>query len=291
MQKHAKNSKNLYETYFQPIPLSDEVSVFCDVGPTLLPAVDEFTHMHYHKCYEVGICLAGDGLVICNGEFFSVSPGDAIFVSPGVSHYSRSLDKDSPCLCRFAYIKSSSVEKLYTPPASCALAAVIKQSEHPETVADVKRLVDVCTSDKTEKYRAAAMRTALLLIDGESAARERDGFFLSAKNKDEYSASVAEYISLHYNEPITAKELAERYHLSESQLRRRFSLSYGCPPMAYRNALRAKIARELLLNTAISVKSIAEKLGFTDASDFARSFAKVYGISPTEMRKRERAER
>jgi AraC-like DNA-binding protein len=61
--------------------------------------------------------------------------------------------------------------------------------------------------------------------------------------------------------------------------------------MAYRNALRAKIARELLLNTAISVKGIAEKLGFTDASDFARSFAKVYGISPTEMRKRERTER
>lgn len=287
MQKHAKIGKNLYETYFQPIPLSDEVSVYCDKGPLLLPVADEFTHMHYHKCYEVGICLGGDGLVICNGEFFSVGEGDALFVPPGVSHYSRSLDKDSPCFCRFAYIKASSVEKLGTTPAFCTLPAVIKTSEHPETVSDVKRLVDVCISDQGEKYRAAAMRTALLLIEGESFARERDGIFLPAANKDECSASLAEYISLHYNEPITSGELAKRYHLSESQMRRRFSLSYGCPPMAYRNALRAKIARELLLNTALSVKSIAEKLGFSDASDFARSFAKVYGISPTEMRKRE----
>ena len=98
------------------------------------------------------------------------------------------------------------------------------------------------------------------------------------------ASQIAEYLSLHYCDSDSSKFLAEKCHLSESQLRRRFICAYGLPPIAYRNQLRCQIAAELLKRTSMTVLDISGRIGFNATSDFYRAFKKAYGTSPSGYR-------
>ena len=60
------------------------------------------------------------------------------------------------------------------------------------------------------------------------------------------------------------------------------------PPLAFRNALRGRVAAELLCRTEWSVGQIAEQVGYSTPSDFYRAFCQLYGMSPSEYRKKQR---
>jgi len=61
--------------------------------------------------------------------------------------------------------------------------------------------------------------------------------------------------------------------------------SLGVSPMKYVRGTRIKRAQELLLVTRQPVADIAEKVGFTNPSDFSRLFRKFVGVSPLQYRK------
>ena len=99
------------------------------------------------------------------------------------------------------------------------------------------------------------------------------------------AVSIAEHLSLFYHLSESCAELASACHLSESQLRRQFVRAYGISPIAYRNRLRCRIAKELLSNRQLTVSEITQRIGYRAVADFCRAFRKEYGLSPTEYRK------
>ena len=113
---------------------------------------------------------------------------------------------------------------------------------------------------------------------------------LPANLADPTIKNVAEYIALHYSDSFTSSDLASLCHLSESQLRRRFVAAYGNSPMAYRNSLRCRIAAELISRTELSIFEISSRVGYATTSDFFRAFVKYKGFSPSEYRRRKRAD-
>jgi transcriptional regulator GlxA family with amidase domain len=48
------------------------------------------------------------------------------------------------------------------------------------------------------------------------------------------------------------------------------------------NITRLKKAAELLLNTDLKIQQIASQTGFSSQAQFGRSFAKQFGMSPSE---------
>jgi hypothetical protein len=82
--------------------------------------------------------------------------------------------------------------------------------------------------------------------------------------------------------------------VSEQQLRRvpnydslrhRFKKVFGCPPREMRLRLRIEQAKNLLLETRLSIKEIATQSGYARQHEFTRMFHKQVGISPTEWRR------
>ncbi len=67
--------------------------------------------------------------------------------------------------------------------------------------------------------------------------------------------------------------------------RKRFSAEYGISPKAYRIARRLDKANVLLVHTGLSIKEIADSLGYPGASDFIRQYRKIRNVSPGEFRK------
>lgn len=96
--------------------------------------------------------------------------------------------------------------------------------------------------------------------------------------------AVLDYMMEHLAQPITTEELAELVYMQPTYFIKRFKASYGLPPIAYLGRLRLYKAMELLASTSHSMDRIAQEVGITDASYFARIFKKNCGVTPSEYR-------
>jgi AraC-like DNA-binding protein len=84
--------------------------------------------------------------------------------------------------------------------------------------------------------------------------------------------------------PHSVENLADRSGMSRSTFAKRFSDAYGSGPMEFLRQLRMNMAADLLHNTDLPVKLIAQKTGFQSRSAFTRSFERSYEMSPRAYR-------
>jgi transcriptional regulator GlxA family with amidase domain len=93
------------------------------------------------------------------------------------------------------------------------------------------------------------------------------------------------FIDENYWDKITMDELCEIANLSESQLCRLFQKHLNMRPMEYVFQIRVKSAKELLIQTDLSILEISQKVGYENPTYFSMLFRKNVGISPSEFRK------
>ena len=81
----------------------------------------------------------------------------------------------------------------------------------------------------------------------------------------------------------TSAEVAKQLYMSESTLRRRLA-SEGCRYQQLLDQVRFRLAREYLLGTDLPVADIGQLLGFSDTTNFRRSFRRWSGVQPSQFR-------
>ena len=117
-----------------------------------------------------------------------------------------------------------------------------------------------------------------------TAAREiemrKRGFEAGAEARI-YSACHTVYERL---ATVSVSELARECFLSEGRFSHLFKEHVGMSPMRYITEQRIKKARELLLETELSILEIAREVGIADQNYFSRMFKKYTKVSPTEYR-------
>lgn len=84
---------------------------------------------------------------------------------------------------------------------------------------------------------------------------------------------------------ITLDELAKITKLSISQFSLLFKRKTGKSPLDYLIQLRIQKACELLENTSLKIKDIANSIGYEDPYYFSRIFKKTVGSTPRDYRK------
>lgn len=105
------------------------------------------------------------------------------------------------------------------------------------------------------------------------------------ENLDRIGRAIS-YINKHYAQDMTLADCAALSNMSRHHFLRVFFQITGATPMEYRNNIRIEHARELLLDSDLSVEEIGFSLGFSSASYFSSAFKKKYGISPKQYRQK-----
>ena len=85
-------------------------------------------------------------------------------------------------------------------------------------------------------------------------------------------------------EPLSQKELASKANISLRQLERLFKKYISNTPNQYYLKLRLERAQNLLMQTSMSILSVALASGFTSSSHFSKCYKVQFGISPRETR-------
>lgn len=131
---------------------------------------------------------------------------------------------------------------------------------------------------KTEKFR---LKLELLLLD--IIFKDENNQKSDLKMKDIYLMAVKlmeENPSVNYK----TKDIAERFMISQSYLKKIFKKYANCGVRQYFNDIRVRIACAYLDNGK-SVKEVSMLLGFSDQNYFSTFFKRIKGISPVEFKK------
>lgn len=95
---------------------------------------------------------------------------------------------------------------------------------------------------------------------------------------------VLDYMVEHSHEDLHLVDLAEVAETSVFHFARTFNECVGMPPHQYLTKLRIERAKTMLLTQKRSAAQIATATGFSSATQFAKVFRRVVGLSPTEWK-------
>lgn len=93
-------------------------------------------------------------------------------------------------------------------------------------------------------------------------------------------------INLTWNKTENLEYYAEQSRISKFHLSRLFKAETGLTVIAYRNRIRLRHAEEMLTDSTASISEIAQECGYESPQYFCDAFKKVYGVSPSEYRKK-----
>lgn len=96
---------------------------------------------------------------------------------------------------------------------------------------------------------------------------------------------VADYLTEHMDERITLEAMAGMFYVSATQIKSSFRAVYGESVYAFIRAQKMQAAGVLLRGSDATVLEVAGRLGYDNASKFAKAFADVMGMTPTEYRR------
>lgn len=139
------------------------------------------------------------------------------------------------------------------------------------------------------EWRANRVNTAgrwLAAIQAEIARLDRGTAQTALRNRPRQDTvdALLDRIHLQPGAKLTLPWIATHLGVSQSQARRIFRSFAGAPPRRARTRARIEAAEELLACSDMTVKQIADRLGYCDAFAFSRHFKKHTGLSPAKHR-------
>ena len=95
---------------------------------------------------------------------------------------------------------------------------------------------------------------------------------------------IAGLMEANFEEPLTVRELANLAGLSLRQVQRMFQDALQTTPSKYYLQLRLRRARELILQSQMSITQISVSCGFQSICHFSKSYRALYGRTPRSER-------
>lgn len=199
-----------------------------------------------------------------DGKHIEMKVGDMIFIPDKMTYFSSSNEDTSGIGICFDLVAANGEPIDITPGVyndwNCDSA---KLSDYTERL-----LTAYSGSSEILSVKLYLMRLIHLLARG---------FTYSSKDYNMIKPALT-YIEEYFTENTPICVYAEKCHISESYLRKKFSETIGMSPIQYRNELRFAEAK-ILYRKGYTMQEISEKLGFYDASYFSRVYKKAVGNS------------
>ena len=219
--------------------------------------------------------VSGKGYLKVDGKLHTLRANDVYLLEPGSSH-EYYADKDEPFKKYWINFKSD----------------VFFHILHEYDLSQIYVFHDTDISEEMTKI--FALEKVSLYNDQiyKQASKYLFTIFMKLAEKNHIKAEgsvIAQQILAELDKAIDSSvsidEICETLFISRSKLIREFKKHYDITPHAYLVNRKIAFSKMLLQNSAHSIKSISNHLGFADEHYFSNIFKQKTGMTPSEYRK------
>jgi AraC-like DNA-binding protein len=248
----------------------------------------------------ISLCTGGSATHIAGSHLCKLEKGVAIIVSPALPTVEVESSPDfRECVIA---VDMSTISGETTPffprmmPVLSASAPILHLSPEMERrVYETARHIDELRSVHHEDELFQSMNERLmdllrlqiiLEIMYEMAANNRPSIEKPSRGEQVFIRFM-QSLGLHFAERYPVSRYAEESHLTTRHFSTLIHQYSGQTPMQWITSYTISQAKHLLAQTDLSVKEIAEKLGFPEQFTFRKYFKTHAGESPTAFRRKE----
>ena len=95
-------------------------------------------------------------------------------------------------------------------------------------------------------------------------------------------ANAMRWLRDNFMEKTEIDSIALRVGMSPTNFRQHFREVAGVSPLQYQKQLRLQAARQLMLNSGVSVTTASGRVGYLSASQFSREYKRLFGMPPLD---------
>lgn len=239
-----------------------------------------YPNPNYHMCKQnrdvtvIEYVTSGQGYVFFDGKHHKVG-ADTIYLLTEGDYHDYYADKHQPFTKIFLNISGTFAKEIAT---LYGLGGnhIFKNKKLRSCF---ERIVQILRSELSEEE----MQIELQLLLAEIFTKLSYSVH-RAKSSNE-AVKLKDYIDANTDRILSGNELARLIFRSVDYCQKLFVKEYGLTPYAYQINRKIMIAKNLLLNTNVSIGEIGASLGYSDPHYFSNIFKSKTGLSPSNYRK------
>lgn len=223
------------------------------------PKLSRDIEYHSHDYAQIALQTKGEFHLFITGKEYVITPDYMVIIPPNVLHGYQCNETDKTILFNISsdMVNKSDRELLVQNP-------ILKVSS---------RMGPIIETIKAE-----------LKENNDSDCVTHLFYYVYNKFLEQCQIKSVQYINLHYAQDITVAKLAEIENYNVSYYSEWFKQKTGFSPSDFIQNTRIEKAKILLINTQLKITEIANRVGYTNNSAFARSFGNIAGVSPSLYR-------
>ena len=259
-------------------------------APIAISSTDDFspTEPHIHNEIEMLYIVKGESEVQISNQTFRAKGGDLLFVNPLEVHGITVFDTQPYCHLCICFDPSLIADGKVADNLQKGHLAI------PHFFTGEDTLTQKLSGFFREMYDAVNRDSKALLFDVTAIISMMFSAFVKCDLLSDHTVggkeslfclAVMHYISQHYSEEITSKEIAASLFYTQNHFCRKFKTIYGVAFSEYLNMYRLLKAKEMLSAYSGKVSDVAQACGFNDASYFTKCFKESFGVTPMKYQK------
>lgn len=238
---------------------------------------------HYHDCCQILYVTEGSAIITVGGRSYHANTGTLILISR-FEHHSVQITEDT--YSRFALRISPRHSE--STPFHHLLSLLVNRPQNfchalhlPEAEDYIQKIVSEwnATHPMRETMLDLMLYELLILI-----SRSHPELLPEDRQTIKSVSQVQQYLQDQYQTRITLEYLSQEFHISQSYLCHQFKLLTGQSVMGYLTSCRLAAAKQQLSHTSDSITKVMTDCGFSDSSNFSRTFKAYTGYTPTDFR-------
>lgn len=263
------------------------------------PPQEELPH-HLHDWHEMIYVYSGQGTLLINHAFYEMNEGD-LFLIPGNTVHRAFPDEANPVTSSALFFSPTLIQPLESGEQGSILRCIDNarrkkqyklETPQPERASIASYFASIHEEfDKMMPYyrTAVQIRVCDLLL-----TLNRISFPDSSAKGDSvleplWMQETLKYMDTNIGDPeMTLSVLSRRAAITPSHFSRVFKQLTGMNVTEYVVVKRVVLAKELLIRTDDSIKTICEKCGMESESYFYHKFKLITGMTPKTYKKMHR---
>ncbi len=267
------------------------------VGAGSRPSIAATEFRHVTARYELCFAVQGEARIVTPSRVFHPAPGQLLIIDPGVDHEEIPAVPPSRYEAFWVAIDGTLAhvgDSIYAPKKSYRFGPKLLLTGNT----DIESILAAISAEMSSRdwgwatcvnchlrYLSCILMRRVRRL---STARLHESESLTISPDPRVWQAIRRalrFCEANLSRPPRIAQVAAAVGYSPDHLSRLFSRYLGSPFSVYVDTMRMTAAKSLLENRDLSIRRVAQSVGYTHASNFSHAFARATGFSPRAYRR------